>query len=92
MQLPARSFGILRLMVSALVVSLRPRYPFLRLPAPHASSVWASMTSLMSDSAITLMSWPCSLCRRRIWALSPAISRILSMWGYCLSSNPDSSN
>ena len=82
-------------MVPTLVVSLRSRYPFLRLPASQASSAWASMISLTSDSAMTLISsvmftMPSS--NLGIWVPSPAISCILSICGYCLSTNPDFSN
>ena len=92
---PALSFGILGLMVPALVVSLRSRYPFLWLPASQASSARASTISLTRDSAIILnsserLTMPSS--NLGISAPSLAISCILSICGYCLSTNPDFSN
>ena len=82
-------------MVPTLVVSLRSRYPFLRLPASQASSAWASMASSTGDSAITLinsamLTMPSS--NLGIWAPSPAIPRILSICGHRLSTNPDFSD
>ena len=69
--------------------------PALRLPASQASSAWASMISLTSDSAIALMSsdmltMPSSNLGMR--APSPAISCILSICGYRLSVNLNLSN
>jgi hypothetical protein len=94
-QLPARSLGIPRSMAPALAASLRPRHPFLWLPASQASSAWAPMVSLTSDSAITLMSsamltMPSS--NLGISAPSPAISCILPICGYRPSTNPNFSN
>ena len=93
--LPAGGFGILRSMAPTLVASPRSRYPFLWLPASQASSAWAPMASSTGDSAITLMGsamFTMPSPDLGIRALSPAISCILFICGYCPSTNPDFSN